>query len=241
MRSVTRPQAGPLETAGSELVRASPMLAALSPKVLDALLAVTTIEHVPTRTLLLREGEPARSLFLVLEGLVQLFTTADARQITLTILRAPALLPVESVCRDGPLLASARTLQRAHVGRIDIEEARRLFAQEREFADLVNQHLAAHWDGMLREVKSLRARTSFQRLVGWILAMHRQVSGPIELPYDKAVLAARLAMAPETLSRDLARLGGLGVTVRGRKLDVADIRLLEELAGASGPDLPPTP
>ncbi len=241
MRSAAGPPIGPSEHCKSELVRASPMLAALSPKVVDALLAVTSIEQAPARSLLLREGEPAESLFLVLEGLVQIFTSAEGRQITLTIQRAPTLLPVDAICRDGPLLTSARVLQRTCVGRIGLADARRLFATEREFADFVNRHLAARWDDLLREVKNLRARTSFQRLVGWILAMHREVRGPIQLPYDKAVLAARLAMAPETLSRELARLSGLGVTVRGRKLDIADARVLEELAGGNGPDLPPTP
>jgi CRP/FNR family transcriptional activator FtrB len=217
------------------------MLAALSQRVLDALLAMTSVEQVAARSLLLREGEPAQSLFLVPEGLVQIFTSAEGRQITLTIQRAPALLPVDAICHDGPLLTSARILRGACVGRIALADARRLFAQEREFSDFVNQHLAARWGDLLREVKNLRARTSFQRLVGWILAMHREAGGPIELPYDKAVLAARLAMAPETLSRELARLGGLGVSVRGRKLEVADAGLLEELAGRTGPDLPPTP
>jgi CRP/FNR family transcriptional activator FtrB len=84
---------------------------------------------------------------------------------------------------------------------------------------------------MLRELKSVRARTTFQRLVAWILAMHGRANQPseIEVPYDKSVLAGRLGMAPETLSRDLARLAALGVAVDGRRLTIKDPSVLRQL------------
>lgn len=241
MRSVTSTRLAASDRPAQELLRSSALLSHLSARARDEVVAATAIEHVPARTVLLREGEPPQWIHLVLEGLVRLFTTAGNRQITLTILRAPTLVPAEMIDLQAPAPVSACTLRRAHLGRIAIADATRLLLREREFAGLAQRQLAAHWRDLLCEVKSLRAHTSFQRLVAWILAMHRLGSGPIDLPYDKSVLAARLGMAPETLSRDFARLSSLGVSVKGRRLDIADPRLLETLAGFAGASLPPVP
>gem|GEM_PF-6494756 len=63
----------------------------------------------------------------------------------------------------------------------------------------------------------------------------------IRIPYDKATLAARLGVAAAGLSRDLARLAPLGVTVRGRTLEIGNVERLRELAKLDGLNVPPVP
>lgn len=60
-------------------------------------------------------------------------------------------------------------------------------------------------------------------------------------PYGKATLAARLGVEPATLSRDLARLAPLGVTVRGRTLTIGDAKRLRELTMIDALNTPPVP
>jgi hypothetical protein len=55
------------------------------------------------------------------------------------------------------------------------------------------------------------------------------------------MLAARLGVAAATLSRDLARLGSLGVTVGTRTLTIEDATRLREAAAADGFNKPPVP
>jgi hypothetical protein len=63
----------------------------------------------------------------------------------------------------------------------------------------------------------------------------------IEVPYDKSVLAGRLGMAPETLSRDLARLAAWGVIVDGRRLTIKDPSVLRQLAKVDEATRPSVP
>jgi hypothetical protein len=96
---------------------------------------------------------------------------------------------------------------------------------------------------MLQERKNARTRSGIQRLIAWILAMQTRAETPSEvtLPYDKGILAARLDVAPATLSRDFARLASLGVTVRHRKLEICDPSRLRELTTIDELNTPPVP
>ena len=129
------------------------------------------------------------------------------------------------------------------MGRLTVRHARRLFASERAFADAITQDLAENGRNILRECKNARSRNAFQRLVAWILAMIERADTPheITLPYGKATLAARLGVEPETLSRDLARLAPLGVTVRGRTLTIDDAKRLGKLTMIDALNTPPVP
>jgi len=48
----------------------------------------------------------------------------------------------------------------------------------------------------------------------------------LNLPYEKALIASRLGMQPESFSRALKRLKPIGVEVRGDDVTITDIRSL---------------
>jgi CRP/FNR family transcriptional activator FtrB len=123
------------------------------------------------------------------------------------------------------------------------DRAHRLIREERQLAEVITDGLAARLEDMLRELKNVRARTTFQRLAAWIVAMHIRADqqSEIEVPYDKSVLAGRLGMAPETLSRDLARLAQWGVAVDGRRLVIKDPGALHRLANVDEVTRPSVP
>ena len=52
----------------------------------------------------------------------------------------------------------------------------------------------------------------------------------IDLPYGKALLASQLGMAPETLSRNLARLETSGILMEERKLRITNLAKFRQLA-----------
>jgi CRP/FNR family transcriptional activator FtrB len=234
MFSIARNRSAEAERGSArEKLQAIALFADLSPQTWHALHDAMTIEELPSRTILLQEGEVSPWLYLVPEGPVQVFTSRAGRRTTITVLSAPALVPAEIAFCEGPSPVSARTLNRCTVGRIAAEDARALVRRRREVAELMSRHLALRWRDLLREAKGLRARTTLERLVSWICAMSGEshVPGMIVLPYEKAILAGRLGMAPETLSREFARLSRFGVTVRGRRIEVADPGALDGLTG----------
>ena len=53
----------------------------------------------------------------------------------------------------------------------------------------------------------------------------------MRLPYDKVLIAGRLGMKPESLSRAFIRLKKVGVTVSQNNAAIADVARLREFAG----------
>ena len=225
-------------------LRRLPIFAELSTKAIGKLAAHLSVTQIDAKTELLREGCVSEHLFLLIDGLVELSTTrSDGRSVSVAILRSPTFFPIESVLGDAAVLTSARSVQASLIGRIDAIRVRRLIRAEPQFAEAIATGLASRLEDMLRELKSVRAKTCFERLVAWVLAMHIRAdsSAEIKLPYDKSVLASRLGMARETLSRDLARLAELGVTIRGRRLTIEDPKVLFQLAGLDEVTRPSVP
>ncbi len=206
-----------------------PLFKQLSPEVTQRLLQDAQIETAPAKTILLREGEMPDSLFVLLDGMVQLFTEDNGRESTVLILRPVTCFITAAVARDNVLLNSARAVQPSQLLRLNAEIVRQMVEEDSTFAKSIFEDLALNYRNAIRELKNMRAKSAFERLIAWVVAMQAQTgTSEVEIPYDKSLLAARLGMAPETLSRDLARLADFGVTVRGRKLKIHDINKLRE-------------
>jgi CRP/FNR family transcriptional activator FtrB len=71
-----------------------------------------------------------------------------------------------------------------------------------------------------------------ERLANWLLAQDQQAgaTGRFVLPFEKKVLASRLGMAPEVLSRTFASLVPYAVKVRGADVEIGDVSALRGLA-----------
>jgi hypothetical protein len=102
-----------------------------------------------------------------------------------------------------------------------------------EAYDLYLRAIAYHVASELRDVfedfKNYRMLTTIQRLA---LRSDQDAggNGMFVLPYGKRIWASQLGMAPENLSRNLAALAPLGVTVHGRVISLSDRTALAELA-----------
>jgi CRP/FNR family transcriptional activator FtrB len=71
-----------------------------------------------------------------------------------------------------------------------------------------------------------------ERLANWILAYDGRAGrqGGFDLPMEKRALANLLGMRPENLSRSLAELADHGVSVRGSRIEIGDVRALRAFA-----------
>ena len=86
-----------------------------------------------------------------------------------------------------------------------------------------------HLHLLVRQIEQLKAHTGAQRVAEFLVSMTNQRSGSckIALPYDKALLAGKLGMKPESLSRAFQRLKQVGIII---DRDEAKVRDVAELA-----------
>jgi CRP/FNR family transcriptional regulator, dissimilatory nitrate respiration regulator len=87
----------------------------------------------------------------------------------------------------------------------------------------------------VQDVESYSMRSSAQRVIGYLLQNCRTTARTaltIALPTSKLVIASRLNLTPETLSRVFAELSRLGlIAVHGRSIDIPKLQRLREFMG----------
>jgi CRP/FNR family transcriptional activator FtrB len=221
-----------MRLAEREVVRRLPLFKDMSDAHFEALIKDAFLQRFPSHTLLIKEGDPADFLHVVVDGMVELFATFQDKTATLDILRPVTTFILAAVIRDEVYLKSARTLSPSRILMIPATVIRDVFGRDAAFARAVVSELALRYRGIVRTLKNEKLRTGIERLLNWILRAESAQGGRgrVKLPFDKRTLASQLGMTPESLSRNLNSLKKHGVTNRSRDLHIADRKSLRVLA-----------
>jgi CRP/FNR family transcriptional regulator, transcriptional activator FtrB len=209
-----------------------PLFRGVAPALVETMLRCSYLQRFPAHVELVREGEPPDFLHVIVDGHVEVYSAYRDRETTVAVLGAGQSFIVAAVILDRIYLKSARALTPARVLLIPAEAVRHGFAQDAEFARSMAFELANAYRGVVKELKNQKLRSSLERLANWLLAQDSAAGcqSRIELPFDKKVLASRLGMAPEVLSRSFAALQPYHVVVSGATIALNDRSALIKLA-----------
>ena len=215
-----------------KLIRALPLFCDMSDANFDELVSAAFLQRFPQHVTLIAEGDLPDFLHIVVDGSVELFGVHGRHETTLDIIRPVTTFILAAVIRDAVYLKSARTLAPAQILMVPAQTVRDVFGRDAAFARAIVNELADRYRGVVRSLKNEKLRTSAERLANWILHTDIQqgVRNHIDLQFDKRVLASRLGMTPENLSRNLTLLGKHGVTSSGRNIVIEDAAALERFA-----------
>lgn len=215
-----------------DLVSALPLLAPMDDEHRHTLLRGAFLQRFPVHVELIREGEPPDFLHVVAEGQIEVFSRYRDRETTVAVLGPGASFILAAVVLDRPYLKSARVLSPARILMIPAETVRQVFAQDAAFARALTQDLAQAYLGVVKELKNQKLRSSLERTAAWLVRFNAETGslGSFDLPFDKKVLASRLGMAPEVLSRTFVTLKAYGVKVSGPRITITDLPGLTKLA-----------
>jgi CRP/FNR family transcriptional regulator, transcriptional activator FtrB len=169
---------------------------------------------------------------VVVDGQVEIFSRNGQRETTIAVLTRNESFILAAVLTDRPYLKSARALTSARILMMPAELVRRTVADDAGFAHALMIELARSYRNLVKELKNQKLRSSLERLAAWILRTDAELgqAGRFELPYEKRVLAARIGVAPEVLSRSFASLVAYKVTVAGKSVTIGDREALAKLA-----------
>ncbi len=218
-----------------EKMRLLPLFDGVAASHVEHMLRVSFLQRFPAHVVLVREGEPADFLHVVVDGQVEVFAGYRDRETTISVPGPGHSFIVAAVVLDKVYLKSARTLSPAHVLLIPADIVRRYFAEDAAFSRALAIELAFAYRGVVKELKNQKLRSSLERLANWLVAHDIETgsTGRFDLPFDKKVLAARLGMAPEVLSRSFAALAQYHVVVSGPSVRLNDREALRKLAQPS--------
>lgn len=201
-----------------------PLLKGLPPKLRERLLEGSDIRERRKGETLFEEGGEADRLFVLLTGAVELYTQAEGRDAALLILWPPETFLPAAALTDEPYLLSARTLSRSRLLALDARRVRRAMKDCPVLAHRATRILSGQFRATVRHIKDLRRRGAPQRLAAFLLRLIDDTGkeGCADLPLPKAVIASRLGLSAETLSRALHVLRDQGMTVRGSRIVLND-------------------
>jgi len=218
-----------------DVMTRAPLFAGLPADVLARLAAGARAVRAPRGTKLFDQGDEAQVLHVLLDGQVGLLGGIEAaageppgEQTVVEILDAGEAFVAAAVLTGRPYLIGAMTLSPCRILEIQREA---LLAELRASPDLsfaVMGSLAKHFRMLVREVKDLKLKTAAQRLALYLLGLttRRRGSVILRLPHNKGLIAARIGVRPETLSRAFAQLRAHGVVVDGHTVAIADLGAL---------------
>ena len=214
------------------LVRELPLFAAMEEANFRELVQASFLQRFPPQVTLIREGESADFLHVVIEGSVELFAIANGRETTMEIVRPVATFILAAAVNDLPYLMSARTLESARILMLPTRNLHDVFARDAAFARSVVGELSTRYRSTVKTLKNQKLRTGAERLANYLLQLDTENggTGQMELPIGKRVLAALLGMTPENLSRAFATLAKYGVQVSGPRVTITDRADLAKLA-----------
>ena len=213
-------------------LKSLPLFAEMTAKNLERLLDTALLQHFPIGVTLIREGEPADFLHVLVDGLVEIYTEQEGAEWGISLVTPVSTFILAAVVSDQPYLNSARTLADSRVLLIPAGHVRETFDQDIAFARIVARELAFAYRGAVKKLKGYMARSSVERLANWILTEARRDSSQetIVIPFDRGTLASHIGTTRENLSRNLALLTEHGVRIRGREIVIDEKELLEAFA-----------
>lgn len=191
----------------AELLRRIYLFEDLQPAHLDEVLGQMREIALPAEHWLHLCHDPAESFYLVMEGEVALLRHSEEGDEFIVAIVGPGELFAEDLVAldEANHTTSARTLAPGQVAAFDRRRFRRLLAREPQLVDKLLHTLHRRNAILLDELERVTTRNASERLVSFLETQAASgAAAPLRIP--KRVLASKLSIRPETLSRVLGRL-----------------------------------
>jgi CRP/FNR family transcriptional regulator, transcriptional activator FtrB len=197
-----------MRTEDLEVAHVHPLFEDVDSARVDSMLRGAFLQRFPAHVELAREGERPDFLHQIVDGQVELFAGQYHHETTVSVIGPGQIFLVAAVLLDRIYLKSARTIVPSRVLLVPADAIRLCFAEDAALARHLASELAIAYRSAVKELKNQKLRSNLEWLANWLLVRDAETgnTGRFELPFDKRVLAARLGMEPEVLSRSLAAL-----------------------------------
>lgn len=220
-----------------EIVGRAPLFAGLAPEVRLNFLRGTSPRRVTKGQVLFEQGDDAIAFYVVLEGWIKVFRPAvTGDEAVFGVFTAGETFGEAAMFIQGRYPAAAQAVEDARLLPIYSEVFRERLQRQPELAFVMLGAMSRHLHSLVNQVEQLQTRSSAQRLAQFLVALApvEEGSAVLALPYDKSLIAHRLGMKPESLSRGFARLRSQGVTTDGNRVVIGNVAALRDY-GEYGP------
>lgn len=222
-----------MDTEIFRIARKSLLLASLPEAAVKSVMATARVRDIERGTTIFLQGERAAAIYVVIEGWVKLYRIAPngAEAVVGVFTRGHSFGEAVAFTQDNyPVSVECATDCR--LVRIETEAILRMVREHPEMSLSLIAATFAHLHRLVAQIEQLKAQTGAQRVAEFLLELAPCGEGRCEvtLPYDKVLIAGRLGMKPESLSRAFAKLREQGVQIRQNVAVIDDVADLREFA-----------
>lgn len=214
------------------ILKKVPLFSRIPNAELKELIDDSKIIKAPCHKILFIQDDPADYFYVTIDGWVKLYRqTKDGDEAVIEVITrgqsfAEAAIfekhnyPVSAECVTDAVLIAIK-------GDTFVERIERQPKFAMQMLSAMSRRLRTHVD----LIEHLVVKSTSERLGDFLLSLSRTGNDPeiIHLPYDKTLVAARLGMKPETLSRALAKLRSVGVETHGHEVVIKNHQALRDL------------
>lgn len=208
-----------------------PLFRELSPEQKESVLTGVQELRFDKGAQIFQKGDPVRGLHVVVFGQIKLYLPSVQGNEKVVEIIGPQQSFGEAVMfLDRPYPVCAEALADTLLLHISRDSIFRLLETDPSFARRMLAGLSMRLHSLLSDVESYSLRSSAQRVVGYLLQHSPEEadgSAEVTLPTSKQVIASRLNLTPETLSRVFSELVNHKlIEVQGRAITILDVQRL---------------
>lgn len=219
-----------LSDADWQIVRRCPLLSALPESAAMHLLGLHRAQVYEAGQSIFTQGDAARAFFVVVEGWVKVFRlTPDGDEAVVSVFTQGESFAEPVMFLGGRYPVSAAAASRTRLARIEAADFLAMISAQPELSTAMLAAIAQHTQQLSDEIMGLKLLGAPRRLADFLyrLAPAGVSEARVTLPHEKTLLAGRLGMTPESLSRALAVLRKLGLKTEREHIDIPDIAALK--------------
>jgi len=217
-------------------LRNHPVLMHVDEVLLEQVHSATRLVRLDAKQHLFHQNQPANHFYLLHSGRIKLYRVSPDGDEKVIEIIAPGDSFAEAVMfmREHAYPVHAMALVSSDVIAIPNRPVLEVLETSTEACFQLMRGLSTRLREKVAEIGALALQNAGLRLVNYIMQLvpvGATTPQLVELPAAKQVVAARLSIQPETLSRLLSQLESNGViTVSGRQLHVLDVERLRNIA-----------
>lgn len=212
-------------------VRSAVLFASLPDELSSAILKQSGTKSYKRGETIFIQGDVAHSIFVVLDGWVKLFRiTPTGAEAVVGVFTKGRSFGEAVAFESGHYPVTAESVTDSHLLLVRTSILATMMQGRPEIAMAILSSTFRHLHSLVAQVEQLKAHTGAQRVAEFLLDLCECESGSctIILPYDKTLIAGRLGMQPQSLSRAFNRLESCGVTISHNMAAIDDLDKLRE-------------
>lgn len=217
------------------IIRSTALFGAMSEHALQILIGNQSASTYRKGTVLFEQGTVADCFYVVLEGWVKLYRiTPEGSEAVVSVFHRGDTFAEAAIFMGARYPVCAEVVTPARLLKVDGKQLRDRIREEPDLALSMLASFSQHLKALVDQIEQIKLLSAPRLMADFLIRLCPAQEGQcvIELPYEKTLIAGRLGVKPESLSRALAKLRPIGVSVAGDHVTIADVQQLKRFAGA---------